>query len=85
MNTETTQASDPAAIERDIVRQREQLAGTVDALTERLDVKSRAQEKAAELKDTATTETGKPRPELIGGGLAALAAVAALLWLRSRR
>ena len=62
--------SSPDAIEADIERQREELAATVSALQDRLDVKSRAKEKAAELKDRATTDTGKPRPEL-----AALAAV----------
>jgi hypothetical protein len=51
--------SSPEAIEADIERQREELADTVSALQERLDVKTRAKDKAAELKDRATT---RPAP-----------------------
>jgi len=77
--------SDPAAIEADIERQREHLAQTVDALTAKLDVKSRAEAKAADVLDAATTDSGKPRPELVGIVAAALAATALLVWWRQRR
>ncbi|HET7195081.1 MAG TPA: DUF3618 domain-containing protein [Nocardioides sp.] len=77
--------SSPDAIEADIERQREELAETVSALQDRLDVKSRAKEKAAELKDRATTDTGKPRPELAALAAAALVGVVGLVVWRRRR
>lgn len=50
--------------------QRTQLAGTVDALAAKLDVRSRAGAKAADLKDSledgATTDAVQPRPDLLG-------------------
>ena len=45
-----------ARLEADIETQRDQLADTVDQLTHKLDVKAQAQERAADLKDRATTE-----------------------------
>jgi len=77
--------SSPDAIEDDIERQREELAATVSALQDRLDVKSRAKEKAAELKDRATTDTGKPRPELAALAAAAVIGVVGLVVWRRRR
>ena len=71
--------SDPATLEADIARQRAQLAETVDALSHKLDVKEQASHKVAELKDAATTDSGRPRPALV---LAAVAAVALLVWWR---
>ena len=79
---------DPAQIERDIARQREQLAATVDALSHKLDVKHRAEDalhqKAARLRDTVTTDSGKPRPDLLAVGAAVVAGVAILVWWRTR-
>lgn len=77
--------SSPDAIEADIERQREELAATVSALQDRLDVKSRAKETAAELKDRATTDTGKPRPELAALAAAAVIGVVGLVVWRRRR
>lgn len=74
----------PAAIEADIERQREQLATTVDQLQAKLDVKSRAQDKAAQLKARATTADGKPRPDLLGAAAIAVLALGALIYLRRR-
>ena len=76
----------PEQIEADIVAQREQLAGTVDELAAKLDVKSQAQQKVASLKDSATTDTGQPRPEVLAaaGSLVAMAVVL-LLWRRRHR
>jgi hypothetical protein len=70
-------------LEAQIEAQRQQLAGTVDALAAKLDVKTQARAKAAELKQRATTATGKPRPEL----LAVAAAIVGLLvaWTMWRR
>ncbi len=84
----------PEEIEADIERQREQLAETVDALTAKLDVKQQAQHKVedvkqqaqhkvADVKDRATTDDGKPRPEVIAAGVAVLVLV--VLIMRRRR
>ena len=58
-------------------------AGTVDELAAKLDVKSQAKEKVASLKDSATTDDGKPRAEVLAaaGSLVAMAVVL-LLWRR---
>lgn len=73
----------PEQIEAEIELQRAQLAGTVDELTAKLDVKSQAKEKVAALKDSATTDTGKPRTEVLAaaGSLVAMAVVL-VLWRR---
>lgn len=75
----------PEQIEAEIAVQREQLAGTVDELAAKLDVKAQAQRKVASLKDSATTDSGTPRPEVVAavGSLVAMAVVL-LLW-RHRR
>ena len=65
----------PEQIEADIAQQREQLADTVDALTAKLDVKAQAGAKVDEVKHRATTDSGKPRPEVVAAGVAALVAV----------
>jgi hypothetical protein len=75
---------DPAAIEADIARQREDLARTIDALGERLDVKARAEEKVSDLKASVTTDSGRPRPELVLAATAAVAGLAVLVWWRHR-
>lgn len=86
----------PAEIEADIDQQREQLAETLDALGTKLDVKAQAQAKAhdvktttrlkiAEAKDAATTDDGKPRPELIGAAVVVVAGTIALIWWRRSR
>jgi len=75
----------PEQIEAEIEAQRAQLAGTVDELAAKLDVKSRAQEKVTSLKDSATTDTGAPKAEVLAaaGSLVAMAVVL-LLWRRRR-
>ena len=72
-----------AVLAAEIAVTREQLAGTVDELTAKLDVKSQARRKVAALRDSATTDTGKPRTEVLtaAGSLVAMAVVL-LLWRR---
>ena len=80
----STNGTSPDEIEADIERQREELAATVSQLQSKLDVKTRARHKAADLRDRATTESGRPRPELVAGAVAALAVVGLLVWRRTR-
>jgi len=84
IHTNGTSPDDPEAIRADIERTREDLAETVDALHAKLDVKTRAKDKVTAVRDSATTDTGKPRPEVIGGTVAALLLVAGLVWWRRR-
>jgi hypothetical protein len=72
-------------IEADIARQREEIATTVNQLQAKLDVKTRAQAKAAELKDRATTPSGKPRPDLTAAAVAVVVLVVGLTVWRRRR
>ena len=84
MHTNGTSPNDPDAIRADIERTREDLAETVDALHAKLDVKTRAKNKVAQVKDSATNDAGKPRPEVIAATVAALLLVAGLVWWRRR-
>ena len=73
----------PDEIQAEIEEQRAQLAGTLDALSAKLDVKTQAQAKVAEVKDRATTDTGRPRNELLLVGAAVVVvAVALAMWRR---
>ena len=81
----SSNGASPEQIEADIARQREELAATVSRLEAKLDVKTRARHKAAELKDRATTDTGKPRPELLAAAGAGVAVLVGLLVWRHRR
>ena len=77
----------PEEIQAEIEQQREQLAGTLDALSAKLDVKAQTQAKVAEVKgtvkDRATTDTGRPRTEiLLVGAAVVVAAVALVVWRR---
>jgi hypothetical protein len=68
----STNGTSPQMLEADIARQREQLAATVDELHYRLDVKSRAKERAQE------------QPLLLGGiVLAAAVVVGLVIWRKS--
>ena len=83
MADQTNEARTPEHIEAEIELQRARLAGTVDELAAKLDVKSQAKEKVAALKDSATTDAGKPRAEVLAaaGSLVAMGVVL-LLWRR---
>lgn len=70
-------ASTPQALEREVERNREELARTVDALQRKLDVKAQA-------KSALTTDDGKPSPAALGAAGAVIVAVALLVWKRRR-
>ena len=81
----SSNGTSPDQLQADLARQREDLATTVDQLHAKLDVKARAQDKAHELKDRATTADGRPRPDLTAAAVAVVALVAGLLVWRRRR
>ncbi len=84
-NGEAAKESSPEAIEAEIRQQRAELAETLDALGAKLDVKSHAQARAQQLRQRATTDSGKPRPELVGAAVVVAAGVVALVWWRRSR
>lgn len=75
---------DAQRLAHDIERQRDQLADTVDALHDKLDVKAQAAHKVSDLRDRSTTPAGKPRPELLGAALGVLLLVGVVVWRRRR-
>ena len=75
----------PEEIQADIERQRAQLASTVDQLGHKLDVKAHTKARIAEAKDRATTDSGQPRPELVGAAAGLLVGLVALVWWRRSR
>jgi hypothetical protein len=82
--TTPTTSSDPDAIRADIEQTRADLAETVDALHAKLDVKAQAKAKVAGVKDSVTTDTGKPRPQVLAAAAGALVLVAVVVWWRRR-
>ena len=73
-----------AELEAEIEAQRDRLADTVDQLSHKLDVKAQAKERAAQVRDRATTASGKPRPELVAVGVGVLVLSGLLVWWRRR-
>ena len=76
-------------IEADIARTRERLGDTVDALSERLDVKAQAKKKAQQTKDRAKSKAqhiqDQAGPALpIGAAVAVVLVVALIIWRRQR-
>jgi hypothetical protein len=74
----------PEQIEAEIEAQRAQLADTVDQLTAKLDVKSQARARVADVKHRATTDDGRPRPEVLGAAGSLLAMTLVVVWWRHR-
>jgi hypothetical protein len=80
----SSNGTSPDEIEADIERGRAELAATVMQLRARLDAKAGARRRAAGLRDRATTESGRPRPEVLGAAVAAVAVLGVLVWRRTR-
>lgn len=78
----------PEQIQAEIEQQREQLAGTLDALSAKLDVKSQAQSKVSGLtsdfRERTTDDSGRPRPELVALGVTLVVVAVGLVWWRRR-
>lgn len=75
----------PEQIEAEIAQQRERLAGTVDQLAAKLDVKAQARARVHTLQDRATTDDGSPRPEVLAAAGSLLAMAIVLVVWRIRR
>jgi MYXO-CTERM domain-containing protein len=86
MSTDAAQHNgvSPQVLEARVERNREELARTVDALHRKLDVKAQARKRADKLKQNATTDSGKPRPELVAAAGAAVLSLVLLTWWRRR-
>jgi hypothetical protein len=81
----STGSTDPATIQADIEATRARLGQTVDELHARLDVPSRARERAYRVRDTAV-ETYRESPPAVVGGVLALVALGAglMVWRKNR-
>ena len=78
----TDHAQTPEEIEAEIELKRERLAGTIDALSAKLDVKAQAQAKVDEVKADVRERAD---PNLVAAGAALIAMAITTLLLRSRR
>ena len=77
--------TDPDAIRAEIDATRQQLGRTVDELAQRLDVPTRAKERALRTRDTAVETYRESPPAVLGAAAVLLAVVAGILvWRRNR-
>jgi uncharacterized protein DUF3618 len=67
-------------VKSDIEQARAELAATVDALSDKLDVKARAGDKVAEIK----TKVEPHRTQIIAGAVGAVVLVIIVRWRRSK-
>ena len=72
----------PQQLEAEIAARRARLAGTVDQLSDRLDVTGRARARWQALRRRHTTGAGVPRAEVWAAGASLAALVAVLVWWR---
>ena len=77
-----TGPTDPDAIKAEIEETRAQLGRTVDELSARLDVPTRAKEGAARAKDTAVETYRESPPAVLGAGAAVVGLIGLLVWRR---
>ncbi|HET6563237.1 MAG TPA: DUF3618 domain-containing protein [Marmoricola sp.] len=75
-------AKTPEEIEAEIEVKRERLAGTIDALSAKLDVKAQAQAKVDEVK---ADVKNRANPDVVAAAAAVLAMAVTAMLLRSRR
>ena len=80
-----TGTGDPDQIKAEIDATREKLARTVDELSARLDVPSRARERAYRTRDTVVETYRESPPAVIGGTIALAALVVGLVLWRTKR
>lgn len=80
--SEPAPAADMAELQADIERTRAELGATTQALTDKLDVKARASEAAADAKDQLVEEAVPITAVVVA---AAAVIVGVLVWRRSRR
>lgn len=73
-----------AQIEADLDATAQRLSANVDALVDRLSPGNVAKRSVGGAKGLMTTESGRPRPEVIGAVAGALVGVAVLLWWQNR-
>lgn len=71
-------------IEENLEATAQRLSANIDALVDRLSPKHVAKSSVSEAKALVLTESGRPRPELIGAIAGALVGVAVLVWWRRR-
>jgi len=76
---------DPQAIQAEIEATRERLAGTVDELAARLDVPSRAKERALRARDTVVETYRESPPAVLGAAAALVAVVVGIVVWRTKR
>jgi hypothetical protein len=77
--------TDPDAIRADIDATREQLGRTVDELASRLDIPTRAKERALRTRDTAVETYRESPPAVLGAAAVLLAVVVGIVvWRRKR-
>ena len=77
--------ADPDAIRADIEATREQLGRTVDELAHRLDVPTRAKERALRIRDTAVETYRESPPAVLGAAAALIVTVVAIVVWRTKR
>lgn len=71
-------------IEADLDAAAQRLSANVDALVERLSPGQVARRSVGSAKGLMTTDSGRPRPEVIGAVAGALVGAAVLVWWRNR-
>lgn len=71
-------------LEADIERTRENLGRTVEELSEKFDVKSRARHKMKDVKQRATNEQGKIKLAIPVAAATVVAGIAVVVWRKKR-